>query len=150
LHFFEFLGPPFSKMDILKMSKIHLPNFKISIFLHYFLFKYKMWLYHIIYFIHILLICFICLGFLLPKKYLIYYLICWPLMYLDWNMNDHRCILTQIENKLRGRKYTPDVYTLFSLVLKKFGINISQQTTCKIIVYGSTVCWVIAFLRYVL
>ncbi len=71
-------------------------------------------------------------------------------MYLDWNMNDHRCILTQIENKLRGRKYTPDVYTLFSLVLKKFGINISQQTTCKIIVYGSTVCWVIAFLRYVL
>ena len=33
--FFDFLGRPFSKMDILKMSKIDLPNFKKSNFRHF-------------------------------------------------------------------------------------------------------------------
>jgi hypothetical protein len=114
-----------------------------------FFFKYINMLYHIVYFIHVMLISFILIGFLLPKKYLIYYLFSWPILLIDWHLNDHTCIISQIENKLRKRKPTPNVYQFFSLVLNKYGINVSYKTTKKIVVCGLSIGWLIAFIRYV-
>ena len=106
-------------------------------------------LYNIVYFIHVMLICFVWIGFMLPKKYLIYYLIVLPIMFIYWQLNDNRCIFSQIENKIRGRTTTPNVYQYFSILLSKHGINVSYKTTKTIIVYGISICWLIAFFRYV-
>ena len=68
---------------------------------------------------------------------------------MDWQLNDHRCILSQIEDKLRARKNTPDVYEMKLLLLKKYGIIVSYETIKKVIIYGITLCWLIALFRYV-
>jgi hypothetical protein len=69
-------------------------------------------------------------------------------MFMDWQLNDHRCILTQIENKLRGRRNTLDVYEFHSLLLKKYDMNVSYETTKNIIIYGLSILWLIALFRY--
>lgn len=55
---------------------------------------------------HILLILFILVGpFLLPKKYLYYYIILVILIFMDWNDLDGQCILTRIEHWLRYNQW---------------------------------------------
>ena len=70
-------------------------------------------------------------------------------MFIDWQLNDNRCIFSQIENKIRRRTTTPNVYQFFSILLNKYGINVSYKTTKKIVVYGLSIGWLIAFFRYV-
>ena len=70
-------------------------------------------------------------------------------MFIDWQLNHHTCMISQIENKIRRRKTTPNVYQFFSILLNKYGINISYKTTKKIILCGLSIGWLIAFIRYV-
>ncbi len=62
----------------------------------------------VIHFFHKLFVYFIVFGFLLPKKYLIYHLIVWPLVWLHWKTNNNYCFLTQLESKLNGKE-SPNV-----------------------------------------
>ena len=60
----------------------------------------------IVHFIHILLILFVLVGpFILPKKYLSYYIISVILIFMDWNDSDGQCILTRIEYWLRYNQW---------------------------------------------
>ena len=60
----------------------------------------------IVHFIHILLILFVLVGpFILPKKYLYYYIISVILIFMDWNDSDGQCILTRIEYWLRYNQW---------------------------------------------
>lgn len=71
-------------------------------------------------------------------------------MFMDWQLNNNRCILSQIEDKIRAKKNTPDVYEIYSLLLKKYGMNVSYETTKSIIIYGISILWLIALFRYIL
>jgi len=60
----------------------------------------------IVRYIHISLIVFVLFGpFILPKKYLYYYIILVILIFMDWNDLDGQCILTRIEYWLRYNKW---------------------------------------------
>ena len=56
----------------------------------------------LVYVLHNLCWAFTFFGFLLPPKYLIYYILFWPFILLHWTTNDNKCILQQIKNKLNG------------------------------------------------
>ena len=93
-------------------------------------------------------------GFFIPDKYLIYYLIIWPAIYIHWLFNDDKCMLTDIENKLNDNHYNNvdeyryKNYNNFFKQLKKYSIyfdNIDDFTT-KIYTIAS-ILWVIGFFR---
>ncbi len=70
-------------------------------------------------------------------------------MYLHWHFNDHKCILSQIEDWIRGKNYTHNVYSSRSLLLNKYGITLSYNQTRELILCGTSIIWLIAFYRYV-
>lgn len=47
--------------------------------------------------LHVVIAIFFILGAFLPKKYLIFFIFGWPLMYLQWILNNNKCLLTDIE-----------------------------------------------------
>jgi len=104
--------------------------------------------------IHIFILFALIFGFFIPGKYLIYYLIIWPAIYIHWLFNDDRCMLTDIENKLNDNHYNNvDEYRYKNYnnvfkQLKKYSIyfdNIDDFTT-KIYTTAS-ILWVIGFFR---
>ena len=68
----------------------------------------KKYLSSVLHILHKLIVYFMVFGFLLPKKYLIYHLIVWPLVWLHWKTNNNYCFLTQLESKLNGKE-SPNV-----------------------------------------
>jgi hypothetical protein len=104
--------------------------------------------------IHIFILFALIFGFFIPGKYLIYYLIIWPAIYIHWLFNDGKCMLTDIENKLNDNHYNNvDEYRYKNYnnvfkQLKKYSIyfdNIDDFTT-KIYTTAS-ILWVIGFFR---
>ena len=110
----------------------------------------------IIKYIHILLILFILIGpFILPKKYLYYYIILVILIFLDWNDLDGQCILTRIEYWLRNNQWYnqgspieggPEFFR--HLYIKVTGKDISTLKADRLNNFLFMVCLLIAFLRY--
>jgi len=60
----------------------------------------------IVYYIHTTLITYMCLAYLLPKKFIYLNTLLFPIVLIHWLTNKHYCILTQLEFKLRGQ-YIP-------------------------------------------
>ena len=108
-----------------------------------------MFFYYLLGLIHNAFVTFIAIGFILPTNYLIIYLCCWPLIYLHWHFNDDKCILTQIEDRMRGKNYTHNVYISNMRRLQKYGIEISYNESRALILCGTSIIWLIAFYRYV-
>jgi hypothetical protein len=104
-------------------------------------------LYYLVKIIHILIFIFIFLGVLLPKKYLKYYLLSLCIIFLHWESNYNKCIFFEIANKLKGKKNTYDIYEYYSLYLKKYGINLSYDSTKYLIFSIIFSLWLIAFIR---
>ena len=104
---------------------------------------------HIIMFIYVLLGC-----FLLPKKYLFYYLIFIILIFLDWNDMDGMCILTRLENYFRSGNWSskspieggPEFFRpLFNSMT---GLNLGRIEADRLNNTIFIVCWLIGFWRY--
>lgn len=66
---------------------------------------------------HNLLVFFIVFGVFVPKKYLIYFLFVWPIVFIHWQTNSNRCVLTELEYWLEGKPY-PKSQTNSANVLK--------------------------------
>jgi len=97
----------------------------------------------LIYAIHSLLQVFLAFGFLLPKKYLMYYIFCWPTMLLCWKTNNDKCFITEWENKLNNDHSDKTVYETWSIVL-----HMSPAHTEWFLIGGTTFLWFIAMARY--
>jgi hypothetical protein len=106
--------------------------------------------------IHILLIFFVLLGpFILPKKYLYYYIILVILIFMDWNDLDGQCILTRIEHWLRYNQWYyqgspieggPEFFR--QLYIKVIGMNISTLKADRLNNFLFILCLLIAFFRF--
>ena len=107
---------------------------------------------YIVSFLHMLIVLFIFLGAFLPKKYLIYFIFAWPLMYLHWYTNDENCISTEIECWADKKPYCSepaDDFPFVTNLLKKFNITIHEKETKKYIIeFTLTTFWLIGVYRY--
>lgn len=103
--------------------------------------------------IHKLLVYFMVFGVLLPEKYIFYFVITWPCIYLHWQLNNNRCILTELEYYLDNKPYPPTVdkdhdYPFIKSALKDFGVSADDIEIHYGIMYGFTILWIIGMIRY--
>lgn len=111
---------------------------------------------NILVFSHSLIVLFLFWGFLLPKKYLVYHLIAWPIVWLHWQLNNQRCILTEWEFKLRGvhdqeiikvtENDSPFMRKFYKVILGD-DKSISNETIHNSVVFGFTFSWIISLIR---
>ena len=110
----------------------------------------------VIHFFHKLFVYFIVFGFLLPKKYLIYHLIAWPLVWFHWKTNNNYCFLTQIENRLNEQN-VPNVVEaqensgdteFMKRLFNSMGIMISLERIHLLTQILFTTSWTISSYRY--
>jgi hypothetical protein len=106
----------------------------------------------ILVFIHILVSLFLAFGFIMPEPFLFYFLFTWPAIYLHWQINDNRCILTDLEYYLDGKEQAPKNNYEFPFVKKQLAkINIKPTNDMQIyyfFIYGMTTFWIIGLIRY--
>ena len=111
----------------------------------------------IIYYIHLFLVLFILVGFIiLPSKWLIYYIILGLLILIDWNDLDGMCILTKVEHYFRTGEWValssdqegaPEFFRPF---LKRIlGIEMERRKAKKLNNFVFLSLILIAFIRYV-
>jgi hypothetical protein len=103
--------------------------------------------------IHKLLVYFMFFGVLLPEKYLLYFVITWPFIYIHWQLNNNRCILTELEYYLDNKPYPPTIdkdhdYPFMKSVLGDFGISMDDENIHYGVMYGLTILWIIGMIRY--
>ena len=103
---------------------------------------------------HKVLVYFMMLGFLLPKKYLIAHLMLWPAVISHWQFNDNKCILTEMELKLRGEEaksiYDENggEYVFMKKFMNDMGMEFNSKQLHNLIYIGFTVSWLISLYRY--
>ena len=61
---------------------------------------------YIVTIIHIIIILFTIFGCVLPINYLMYHILMLPIIYIQWELNDQRCILTDFESYLLNMNNT--------------------------------------------
>jgi hypothetical protein len=98
--------------------------------------------------IHTFVVIFMYFGFLLPKKYLLYFIFTWPIVFLHWQLNDGICCLTQFEYWLHKKQNPPLVHHDFILFKNLFNIKISDATLFNLGCFLSTFSWSIGVYRY--
>ena len=107
-------------------------------------------------FAHFLLIIILIFGIFLPSKYLIYYLILLPGMYIHWHFNDNKCMLTELEsvfddkytylNNHEEMRYYKYLY-VFDL-LKKIKIYPGNYDFFTSYLYNIFfICWIVGLIR---
>lgn len=107
----------------------------------------------VVYLIHKLFVYFLIFGAFLPEKYLFYYIIAWPITYIHWQINNNRCILTQLEYALDDKPYPPTVdkdndSPFMKTIFDELNIKASNSEIHYTIVYGNTIFWLIGVIRY--
>ena len=103
--------------------------------------------------LHVLILLFMIFGFLLPSKYLIIYVLCWPSIYLHWQLNNNNCYLTELQYKLENKPLqvtTENNYPFVKGVLNNIGIKMNDNNIHKLVIYGITFLWLIGFIRFLL
>jgi hypothetical protein len=111
-------------------------------------------------FIHILhkfLVYFTVFGFLLPKRYLKYHLIAWPIIFLHWQTNNEKCCLSELENWLLGKKtMTVDKdhfdgdSNFTTAMFNDIGIHLTQKQIHFITLFLFSCAWIISAKRFYL
>ena len=104
--------------------------------------------------VHQLLIYFILLGVFLPNKYLFFYLITWPLIYLHWQFNSNKCALTQLEYWIQSIPYpkstnSNNTYPFVRSISGNLFTNTSNDLMHKIIISCFTLFWFVGLIRYI-
>lgn len=105
--------------------------------------------------IHKLVVYFSFLGFLLPKKYLIYHLFAYPLLRVHWKLNNNRCILTELEYKLKNMNNPPIYkedhdYPYMQKLFKSYGFNFDNKQLHDITMNGLLLSWIITSIRLII
>lgn len=109
--------------------------------------------------VHKIIVFLMIFGFLIPKKYLLLFIILWPSVYLSWQLNNNKCILTEIEYYLDNKKFSPSVtedhdYPFIRRMLSNININLTNQKTLSnkhihyIIVLLLTLLWFVGLVKY--
>jgi hypothetical protein len=103
---------------------------------------------------HKLFVCFMFCGFLVPEKFLFYFIIIWPCVYLHWQFNDGRCVLTELQYYLDNKPFPPKVYKsnnypFMRKMLSDININLSNSQLHYAIIYGYTISCLIGVIRYI-
>ena len=113
----------------------------------------KYFLIKLLVFLHVFILFFMIFGFLLPSKYLIIYVLFWPLIYLHWQLNNNNCYLTELEYKLENKPLPSSRehnYPFVKGVLNNIGIKMNDANIHKLVIYGITFLWLIGFIRFLL
>jgi hypothetical protein len=103
--------------------------------------------------IHQLIVYFCVLGVFLPSKYLIYYIPIWPLIYLHWQFNSNKCILTELQYWLEFKSSTPTIdldhnFPFIRSISGNLFKNISNKNLHNFIIRSITLLWIIGVIRY--
>jgi hypothetical protein len=108
-------------------------------------------------FVHLSLVLIFIIGPFLPGKYLLYYLLLWPLIYIHWYFNDDRCMLTELEYSIDTDFFgSLNEYSFFSKdsifsALRKINIFFNNEHSFNISLDKiRTTLWIIAFIRAVI
>jgi len=96
----------------------------------------------LLYVIHNALIAYVAFGFLLPKKYLIYYVFFCPILFVQWKTNGDKCFITEWEDKLNNDNNDRTIYENGSKIL-----HMSPKHTEYFFISGLTLLWSIAMIR---
>ena len=101
--------------------------------------------------IHFIFVVLLIVGAFIPKKYLLYFIIMWPLINLHWITNNTKCVCTQIECWLDNEPYCLDHdedFPFLTHILSYANIEINKKTKLNIIYMGLTFFWLIGVYRY--
>ena len=104
--------------------------------------------------LHKLIVYFTIFGWLMPIKYVKMHLLCFPLILIHWQLNDNKCILTQLEHHLKNvANESPTVdkdheISDFNIrLLKQFGFNTNLKNIHKYIIIFISICWLISLYK---
>ena len=95
--------------------------------------------------IHKLIVYFMIFGSLLPYNYLFYFLFIAPLVYLQLQINNNKCTLSELEKYLDNKKCDK---TFIRSMLEEYDIYISQEKLDYLLTYILTGSWILGFIRY--
>ena len=102
--------------------------------------------------IHYFIVLFITFGAFLPKKYLIFFVFAWPILYLHWYTNNDRCFFTQIECWLDKQPYCSKPaaeYPFVTKMLSYVNIEIKSKQHKKYAINAMlSFFWLIGIYRY--
>jgi len=116
----------------------------------------KILLLSLVKFVHNLIILFVVLGSFLPKKYLIYFLFAWPTIFIHWQTNSNKCVLTELEFWIENKPYpantidTDPAYPFIRKITGKMFDSFSDNQLHKFILGLFTLLWVIGLIRYLI
>ena len=107
--------------------------------------------------VHIAALGYVVLGWIMPARAgLLFYLIFLPAMILHWKLNRDACILNNVENWLRFRRWrAPETNReegawLRTLLADTTGIALSRGQMDRVIYGAMGLCWLLALLRLAL
>ena len=105
-------------------------------------------------FIHLLVAVLIIIGPFLPGRYLIYYLLLWPMLHIHWHLNNGMCMLTELEYNTDTNFFSNiNEYIFFSRdnifsFLRKINIFVSdEQSYHNLLEKIRGALWIVAFIR---
>ena len=105
--------------------------------------------------VHILILVVVALGWLLPaRSWLVAYLIFLPAMFLHWKLNRDACILNNLENWLRHRRWrAPEANReegawLRTLLADATGIAWTRKRMDAVIYGAMSLFWLLALVRF--
>lgn len=96
-------------------------------------------------YIHKLIVYTMLFGFLLPEKYLIYFLLLGIIVYLLLKFNNDKCILTEFQNYLENKQNNKK--TFIEYMFKEFRIYL-RRNELNFIHKFIQISWIIGILRY--
>jgi hypothetical protein len=106
------------------------------------------------YLIHVAVLAVVTLGWVLPvRSWLVGYLIFLPLMFLHWKLNSGACVLNNLENWLRCRRWrAPETNReegawLRTLLADATGVALTRGRMDAIIYGAMTLFWLLGLAR---
>jgi hypothetical protein len=105
----------------------------------------------IIKYIHILLVFYVFIGWLItPIKYLRYYIFMIIIIFLDWNDLDSQCILTRLEYYFRTSDWNPPEAPEFfrPMVNKYLNLNLNKDEGNRLNAFIFIFCLLLGFYRF--
>ena len=87
----------------------------------------------IIQFVHTLIVFFALFGCFLPLNYIKYHLFMFPIIYIQWKLNNNRCILTDIECVFLHTSQKP-LWENIQTYINTYNINNDQITIIFLVI----------------
>ena len=89
-------------------------------------------------------------GFIIPDKYITFYLIWLPFLFLDWQDVDRQCCYSSIVKQMQSGKPSNDISRgIVPETLEKLGFEVDDQKVDLFLVGATFINWMYAFARVV-